>query len=153
MTAGFDRECVPSWPDYADRVGLSLDGRGRWRTTRCDIHGGGDSLRVNVESGGWVCMACGAKGGDTVAHLMLIESIDFVAAARALGCWVDGGTAPPRPARLPARDALGAIGPELGVCMVVIADARRGTTPNDTDWHRFLQAAGRVQFIAQAATS
>jgi hypothetical protein len=40
---------------------------------------------------------------------------------------------------------------ELSVCVIVIGDARRGLIPNDADWRRFLQAAGRVLFIAQEA--
>jgi hypothetical protein len=151
MTAGFDRDLVPDWEAYADKVGLKLVGRGTWRTTRCDVHGGSDSLRVNVRSGGWVCMACGAKGGDTLAHYMQTTGADFVAAARALGAWVEGGSARPAPARLSARDALAALSLELSVCVIVIGDARRGLIPNDADWRRFLQAAGRVLFIAQEA--
>lgn len=45
---GFDRDRLPSWESYADAEGLPLAGRGRWRTTRCDLHGGSDSLRINV---------------------------------------------------------------------------------------------------------
>lgn len=151
MTAGFDRDRLPSWQDYADRSGMSLVGRGPWFTTRCDLHGGGDSMRVNASTGGWVCMACGAKGGDVLSHLMQHSGLDFVQAARELGAWVESGGAP-APRRLSARDALSAVGLELGVCVIVISDARRGITPNDGDWHRFLAAAGRVEFIAEEAS-
>lgn len=27
-------------------------------------------MRINVESGGWICMACNARGGDVVAYRM-----------------------------------------------------------------------------------
>ncbi len=149
MSAGFKREMLPTWPEYADREGLPLEGHGRWRTTRCELHGGSDSLRVNIESGGWRCMACDAKGGDTLSHLMQRDGLDFVSAARALGAWVEGATAAATARRFSARDALDTLDADLGVCVVVINDARRGITPNNADWERFLAAAGRVQAIAE----
>jgi len=154
MSAGFNRDRLPAWPEYADQHGLVLDGRGRWQTTRCDMHGGSDSLRVNVQSGGWRCMSCEASGGDTLAHYRATTGADFEAAARALGAWVEGGNPRvQRPARLAARDALESVGLELGVCAVVVADARSGIVPSDEDWQRFLQAAGRVEFIAREAST
>lgn len=40
-----------------------LKGRGKWRSFTCPVHADGNpSARVNVESGRWVCMSCGAKG-------------------------------------------------------------------------------------------
>jgi hypothetical protein len=158
VTAGtFNRDRLPDWVVYADQLGLTLQGRGRWRNVTCDFHDDGEpSMRVNVESGGWVCMACGAKGGDVLAHYMQRTGMGFVQAAQDLGAWVAGGNgehAPEAPRRLSARDALGAVGIELGVCAVVISDARRGIVPNDGDWRRFLEAAGRVQFIATEAAT
>jgi len=38
-------------------------GRGTWRTFSCPVHQDTNpSARVNVETGKWVCMSCGAKG-------------------------------------------------------------------------------------------
>lgn len=149
----FDRDRLPSWEAYADLAGLTLIGRGRWRNVRCNFHDDGNpSMRVNVESGGWICMSCGAKGGDPLAHHMARSGLDFVQAARELGAWVDDARpAPERPRAFSARDALSVIGLELGVCVIVIGDAKRGVTPNDTDWQRFLAAVGRVEFIAAEA--
>lgn len=40
-----------------------LKGRGKWRSFTCPAHADvNPSARVNVESGRWVCMSCGAKG-------------------------------------------------------------------------------------------
>lgn len=156
MTGRFDREHLPDWVAYADEHGIELHGRGAWRTGPCVFHGGSDSMRVNTDTGGWICMSCGAKGGDTLAHYMQATGTTFVQAAQDLGAWVDDGThqpVPSQPARLSARDALQVIGLELGVCVIVIADARRGLTPNESDWQRFLEAAGRVQFVAQEAAA
>lgn len=148
----FDRNRLPDPKTFFDREGLALKGGGRWRTTRCDFHDGSDSMRVNVESGGWVCMSCGVKGGDVLAYAMQRHGLDFVPAAKALGAWVDDGRpAPARPRAFSASDALSVIGLELNVCVVVISDARRGVKPSDTDWQRFLKAVSRVQAIAQEA--
>lgn len=150
----FDRSGLPSWDNYADRMGLVLNGRGTWRTTRCDFHGGSDSMRVNVKSGGWICMACGTKGGDVLAHYMQLTGTDFRTGAQDLGAWRADGT-PTSESRLRGfslRDGLSAIGPELKVCAVVLSDARRGLIPNDTDWRRFLEAAAIVLRLAVEAT-
>lgn len=150
----FDRSALPEPVMYFEAAGLPLQGRGKWRTTRCDFHDGSDSMRVNTESGGWCCMACGVSGGDVIAHLMQSTGADFVQAARTLGAWVeDGKPAPARPRRISASDAMQVIGTELNVCVIVVGDAKRGVTPTDGDWQRFLQAAGRVQTIAEACTS
>lgn len=38
-------------------------GRGTWRSFSCPVHQDTNpSARVNIESGAWVCMTCGAKG-------------------------------------------------------------------------------------------
>ncbi len=155
MTGTFARDRLPDWADYADRMGLVLTGSGRWRTTRCDFHGGRDSLRVNTESGGWICMACGAKGGDVLAHYMLLSGSDFRQGARDLGAWVDDGRPPTttKPRSFSARDALIVLGLELNVCAVVASDLRGGLIPNDADWRRFLEAAAIVQRIAVEAAA
>lgn len=151
----FDRASLPDAAEYFELLGLKLTGRGRWRTTSCEFHGGSDSMRVNVESGAWRCMNCGVHGGDIVAYHMQRHGIDFVAAARALGAWIDDGTPHERrdrPRAFSAADALSVIESELNVCVVVIADARAGVTPTPVDWQRFLQAAGRIEAIAGGVT-
>lgn len=150
----FMRDRLPDPVAYFEGEGLRLVGRGTWRTTRCEFHDGSDSMRINVDTGAWVCMACGVKGGDVLAYQMARYGQDFVSAARALGALVDDGKPyawRDRPRRFSARDALEVIGLELGVCVVVIGDARAGLTPNDGDWRRFLEAAGLVEAIAAEA--
>lgn len=145
----FDRNLIPSWPDYATNEGLVLEGKGKWRNMLCDFHADRTpSMRVNVESGGWVCMSCHAKGGDVLSHYMQRNGLDFVEAARRLGAIDDRGQPLRRQRRFSASDALACIGVELNVCIIVISDCRSGVLPNDADWQRFLQAAGRVQAIA-----
>lgn len=153
MSGAFNR--APDWLAYADAQGIKVEGRGVWRSILCDFHDDTKpSLRINTKSGGWRCMSCGAKGGDTLDHYMQRTGLGFAAAARDLGAWDDAAQPhahPSRPRRFSARDALEVVERELNVCVVVLSDARRGTLPSDTDWKRFLQAAGLVGAIAMEA--
>jgi len=146
------REALPPTETYCDAHGIPLAGRGKWRTGPCPIHGGSDSLRVNTISGGWVCMSCGASGGDALALHMAITGLDFVAAAKDLGAWVeDGRPGPTKAAAFSARDALTVLGPDLHLAAIVIGDVRRGVVPAEQDWDAFLGAAARVIHIAEVA--
>ena len=69
----FNRDALPEPIGYFEGMGLNLRGPGKWKTTRCEFHGGSDSMRVNTSSGAWVCMACGAKGGDVLANLAIFQ--------------------------------------------------------------------------------
>jgi hypothetical protein len=78
--------------DYYQSEGLKLLGNGVWRTTRCDFHGGSDSVGINTVTGGFVCRSgCGAKGGDVLACHMAAHGLGFVDAAKALGAYIDNG--------------------------------------------------------------
>ena len=147
MSGAFNRDALPDWPRYADDHGMTLHGRGKWRTAACEFHGGSDSLRVNVESGGWRCMACGAKGGDTLSHYMQRTDAGFREAALALGAWDQSKVkhTERRPRSLSASDAMQVMVAELLLAVVVISDVRRGAAPSDADWQRFVQAAGRIE--------
>ena len=150
----YARERLPDVIGYLDLEGVPLKGPGKWKTGPCHFHGGSDSLRVNVQSGGWVCMACGAKGGDVIAYAMQRHEIGFVEAAQLLGCWADDGkpcTAPTKPATLPARDALSLAAREMRIGFVVMSDMQKGRFLSDEDWHRFIEAARRVEMLAEDA--
>ncbi len=147
----FIRSRLPEPAGYYEGRGLVLKGHGKWRTTRCEFHGGSDSMRINVVSGAWRCMACGESGGDVLAYAMQRDCIDFVSAARTLGAYVDDGRphhGPSQSVRLPARDAMEVAALELGIARVVMSDLLRGVVPSDTDWARFLVACNRVESIA-----
>ena len=59
----FIKDRLPDPVPYYESEGLVLKGRGKWRPTECRFHGSRDSMRINTETGGFVCMAaCGAKG-------------------------------------------------------------------------------------------
>lgn len=88
----FRRALLPTAAAYFEQQGLVLVGRGRQRQGPCPIHGGSDSLSVNVESGCWFCFACGAKGGDMLDLHQQTHGLAFVEAARELGAWVEDGS-------------------------------------------------------------
>ena len=75
----FDRNALPDPLAYFEAQGLAFqERRGRWRTTRCDFHGGSDSMRVNVQTGAWCCMSCNAHGGDVLAYEMAFSGLTFI---------------------------------------------------------------------------
>jgi hypothetical protein len=85
---GFRRERLPAPVEYYPAQGLSLSGHGEWRSALCPFHADTrPSLRVDIETGAFRCMACGAKGQDVLAFHRQRHGLGFVAAAQALGCW------------------------------------------------------------------
>jgi hypothetical protein len=148
----FIRDRLPDPGSFFEAEGLTLTGRGKWRTTRCDFHGGSDSMRINAQSGAWRCMTCGAKGGDVLAYAMQRHCEGFIEAARALGAYVEDGKphrGQAQPATLPARDAMQLAASELLLALLVISDIKIGLIPSEGDWQRFIQSAGRLQALAE----
>ncbi len=149
---GFDKTRLPEPVSYYESQGLAFKERkGKWRTTACNFHGSTDSLRINTDSGAFVCMAgCGARGGDVLAFHMAHAGLDFIAAAKELGAWVeDGQPAPARPAPLPARDALAVLAVEANLVAVAAANVAHGVALSQLDLSRVLQAAGRIHKIVE----
>lgn len=149
----FDRDRLPDAQAYFEGLGLLLRGprSAKWKTTRCEFHGGSDSMRVNMASGGWCCMACGESGGDVLAYHMKAQGLDFVSAAKSLGAWVDDGKtpAPSKPAPLSPRQALSVMGFEA--CLIAIAGSNvgRGVILTEADLLRVRSAAGRLSYLAE----
>jgi hypothetical protein len=58
---------------------------------RCPFHQSksGKSFSVNLDTGGFCCFGCPAKGGDIVAFVMFRDHCDFRTACKALGAWRD----------------------------------------------------------------
>lgn len=85
----FQRELLPPPAAYyADRAGLRLVGCGLWRSALCSFHEEQrPSLRINLETGAFRCMACGARGGDVIDFHRARLGLSFTEAARDLGAW------------------------------------------------------------------
>lgn len=147
----FVKDRVPDWQAYADSNGMVLEGKGLWRNVLCSFHADTTpSMRVNLKSGGWICMSCGVKGGDVLGHHMERTGDGFVEAAKALGAWDEGQPwgQPYKAPKLAARDALQAIAHGLRVVVVVLADARKGALPSSEDWSAFVRHAGNLEWLA-----
>ncbi len=149
------RDRLPEPQAYYESQDLVLMGKGAWRTTRCAFHGGSDSMRVNVRSGGFACMAgCGARGGDVLAYHMAAHGLGFVEAARDLGAWAEerqheATRRPPiRPLGLPAREALALLREDALVVAVAAGNLAQGRELTEADRQRLREGAARIQRIA-----
>ena len=147
----FDRNHLPDPASYFEAEGLKLDGRGKWSTTECKFHGGSDSMRINLASGGYCCMSCGEKGGDVLAYHMAAHGLEFVDAAKALGAWVEDGrpAVQHKPAPLPPRAALQVIGFEASLAAIAAANVARGVALSDVDLSRLITAANRIMRLVE----
>ncbi len=84
----FDCRLLPKPADYHAGEGVRLLGRGAWRDALCPFHQDrSPSLRVNMETGAFRCMACGARGGDVLAFYMRRHALRFIDASKSLGAW------------------------------------------------------------------
>lgn len=148
----FDRTLLPEPAGYYEAQGLRLVGprSARWRTTACAFHGGRDSMRINIVSGAFCCMNCGARGGDVLAYEMALNYREFIAAARLLGAWIEDGRTPERqrPAPLPPRAALEVLGFESLVVAVAADMIAKGGSLSVIDAERVKTCASRINRIA-----
>lgn len=149
----FDRARLPEPAGYYEAQGLRLTGprSSKWRTTTCAFHGGSDSMRVNLHTGGFCCMNCGARGGDVLAYEMALNGLEFVEAARHLGAWVEDGRTPPtnpRPSPLSPRAALEVLGFESLLVAVAADMLAKGQPLPLVDAERLKTCASRINRIA-----
>ena len=149
----FNRDLLPEPVSFFENQGLKLSGprSAKWKTTECRFHGGSDSMRINVHSGAWVCMACGEKGGDVLAFEIASTGAAFVDACKALGAWVDDGKpqTQQKPTPLAPRAALSVLAFEATLAAIAAANLANGVALTDTDRARLLRAAGRINKIAE----
>ena len=63
----FHRELLPNPGQYFREQGLKLTGGGEWKSALCPFHSDTrPSLRLRLDSGGFICMVCGTKGGNVL---------------------------------------------------------------------------------------
>lgn len=147
----FIRDRLPDPVSYFEAEGLRLVGPGKWKTTECRFHGGSDSLRVNTETGGWCCMACGAKGGDVLAYRLQMHGGEFIDAAKELGAWEE--SAPSRgykhkPLPFSARAALEVLRFDALHCMVAACNIAQGLALSEAEKSALVDAASRIERVA-----
>jgi hypothetical protein len=154
MAKRFDPNLLPDPLGYYEAAGYDLTGRGPWRTTRCDFHGGSDSMRVNTDSGAFKCMNCGIHGGDVLAFHMQLHGQDFLEAAEALGAVVDDGrsTGLRRKTTLTASAALQLIDREAWLIVYALLSTE-GLFTNPTDRARLIQASRVIKHVLEEVKS
>ena len=150
----FDRSKLPDPTDYyTGAAGLvSLERKGKWRTTECRFHGGTDSMRINTSTGAFCCMAgCGARGGDVLAYHMAQHGLEFVEAAKALGAWIDDGrpATQHKPSPLSPRQALEVLAVEANLVAIAAANVAHGVVLSQVDLSRVLTASGRITRLVE----
>lgn len=148
----FDRRNLPEPVGYYEAAGLVFrERKGKWRTTRCEFHGGSDSMRINTDSGAFACMACGASGGDVLSYEMQATGAEFIDACKALGCWVDDGqpAVQHKPTPLSPRAALQAIAFEVTLVAIEASRIASGIVPSEADKARVLAASNRITRIME----
>jgi hypothetical protein len=150
----FDRNQLPDPAAYFENQGLTLKGPGRakWKTTTCNFHGGADSMRVNTESGAWVCMSCGEKGGDVLAYEIKVSGAEFQDAAKSIGAWVDDRKPQQvyKPTPLSPRHALAVLAFESTLTAIAAANVAHGYALTQIDLDRLLTAASRINRLVEA---
>lgn len=147
-----DHARLPEPLDYFEAEGLKLTGRSRWRSATCPFHGGRQTLRVNTDTGGWCCMACGEKGGDVLAFHMAMYGQSFAEAARALGAWVEDSRRTPargQPIRLSASDRLKLLSEEALVLFVIGSDMHEQHAISEGDFARLGEAVRRLNIVLE----
>jgi len=85
----------PASTFYRAEFGKSLGRPARnWARTTCRLHHGDNpySFCVNLQTGGYYCHSCGARGGDVVSYVMQRDHITFKDACVLLKCWDDKAT-------------------------------------------------------------
>ncbi len=148
---GFQRNLLPDPIRYFESEGLRLAGRGKWRTTRCPVHGG-ETLRINVETGEFCCIgACEMRGGDVLAFHMAIHGSSFEQAAKALGAWVPDRRKrqSTKPAPMSIRAALSAVRFESAVLGVAARSWSQTGRLSEKDRVRIAESAKRIRLVLE----
>lgn len=149
----FERNRLPDPVSYYEAQGLKLNGphSAKWRTSECKFHGGGDSMRVNVATGAFRCMNCGARGGDVLAYHMAESGLEFVEAAKALGAWTEDGKPHKllKPTALAPRAALEVLCFESNLVAVAAGNLAKGLKLSAADRNRLMICAGRINRVVE----
>lgn len=150
----FQRHLLPNAMSYFEEQGLKITGskKGKWFTTECHFHGGSDSMRVNQATGGWVCMACGAKGGDLISYEMHLTGDDFITAAKRLGAWINDGTSSESNKPLPFSKglALEVLNIEANHVLIAAENVAYGVVLTDVDIEQLRLSAVRIRTVVEA---
>jgi hypothetical protein len=99
ITCRFDRSALPSPRGFYEReLGKLSRSTLGWTKANCPFHSSKSktSLSLNLDTGGFCCFGCDAKGGDVIAFVRLRDRCSFKTACQTLGIWRDSITAAER---------------------------------------------------------
>lgn len=92
----FDKGKLPDPEAFFTAEFDKMHGQGEWRKVRCSLHDDRTpSMSINLDTGGFYCRGCGAKGGDLVDYYQQKHGVGFKDAVSALGAWKPKATARP----------------------------------------------------------
>src|SRR5919201_886340 len=107
MKSQFRRELLPPASTfYSNEIGkLTRPSRG-WARGNCPFHESKSktSFSVNLDTGGFHCFGCQAKGGDPVAFIIKRDHVTFKEAVQYLGAWDEGSKRRPAKRVVVGRD-------------------------------------------------
>lgn len=152
----YERDRLPDPLSFYENEGLRLIGprSAKWKTTKCQFHGGSDSMRINTNTGAWVCMSCDVKGGDVLSYHMQAHAMEFIEAATALGAWSGVPPSSPNtrrsPPPLPPRAALEVLSFEATLTAVAALNIFNRVQLSELDLQRLLLAANRINRLVEA---
>ena len=106
-------------------------------------------MRIMVTTGAFVCMACGARGGDVLAYHMAAHGLGFVEAAKQLDAWMGDSRAERqyKPTPLSARDALYVLADEATLIALEGTRIGNGIELVAADLERVRTAAARINHL------
>lgn len=150
----FQRNLLPNALTYFQEQGLKITGSktGKWFTTECHFHGGSDSMRVNQATGGWVCMACGAKGGDLISYEMNLTGDDFIVVAKRLRAWTndDSSFYASKPLPFSKGLALEVLNIEANHVLIAAENVAYGVVLTIADLEQLRLSAVRIRMLVEA---
>ena len=89
---GIPRNLLPSPVHYYKKIFPGFTSGSGWTNVCCCFHNDRNpSLSINLKSGGFLCHACGAKGGDLIAFTQLHKGIGFRESVSHLIAFKKGG--------------------------------------------------------------
>ncbi len=108
-------------------------------------------MRVHIQTGGFVCMNCNAKGGDILSYQRAAHGQDFVTAAKALNAFREDGrpVKVQRPKPLPATAAIQVLAFESTLAAIAAGNIANGVVLTEIDRARLLVAARRINHVAE----
>jgi len=96
-------------------------------------------------------MNCGESGGDVLSYVMKKQGLEFVAAAKSIGAWVNDGKPQHqfKPTTLSPRAALQVLNREATITAVAAGNLAKGMKLTEIDLKRLFVCVNRISRISE----